>query len=305
MSLAQKLARAISDPRWAARGLYHRVPLPRSLIITPHYLGGFFSNFNLVMNHLVCSLDLDRIRAIEVDWRVDASMLGRPDRECHFCFGLPEDGNLWERLFFPLPFVPRWYYQKIRTNRYRDYALTGEEAYHLYRGDPAWRQTYHRAYQRFIRPRPPIEARAAEIDSKVPRQKYRVGAHVRHEGHSYELPGGESPALGQYFRAIESLCDESGDDYVVFLATDVEAVVEAFSERFGARLVVQAGVTRQPTHDDPELHVDHPHPDIKLAEDVLIDALLLARCDALVHVTSNVATAVGYMNPGIRMVYCE
>jgi hypothetical protein len=38
---------------------------------------------------------------------------------------------------------------------------------------------------------------------------------------------------------------------------------------------------------------------------VLIDALLLARCEAMVHAVSNLATAVGYMNPRLRMVYCE
>ena len=46
-------------------------------------------------------------------------------------------------------------------------------------------------------------------------------------------------------------------------------------------------------------------PSVALAEQALVDTLLLARCDAFVHVTSNLATAVGYMNPHSRMVYCE
>ena len=41
-----------------------------------------------------------------------------------------------------------------------------------------------------------------------------------------------------------------------------------------------------------------------LGEQALIDALLLARCDVLLHTTSNLATAVGDMNR-LRMIYCE
>ena len=39
------------------------------------------------------------------------------------------------------------------------------------------------------------------------------------------------------------------------------------------------------------------------AADVLADALLLARCSHLVHMDSNVSTAVALLSPTIRMVH--
>jgi hypothetical protein len=54
-----------------------------------------------------------------------------------------------------------------------------------------------------------------------------------------------------------------------------------------------------------QLHHGNEAPTTKLGEQVLIDCLLLARCDVLLHVTSNLATAVGYINPELRMIYHE
>jgi hypothetical protein len=42
----------------------------------------------------------------------------------------------------------------------------------------------------------------------------------------------------------------------------------------------------------------------KMAEEVIRDAYILARCNSLLHVTSNISTAVAYMNPDLEMVYC-
>jgi hypothetical protein len=42
-----------------------------------------------------------------------------------------------------------------------------------------------------------------------------------------------------------------------------------------------------------------------MAEDVLVDAYLLSKGSHFIHITSNIATAVAYMNPRIAMHYCE
>jgi hypothetical protein len=87
------------------------------------------------------------------------------------------------------------------------------------------------------------------------------------------------------------------------LATDVREAVDRFREVFGERLLVQPDVARAPAGGS-QYEWSAP-PGIALGEQTLIDALLLARCDVLLHATSNIATAAGYMNPRMRMVYCE
>ncbi len=42
---------------------------------------------------------------------------------------------------------------------------------------------------------------------------------------------------------------------------------------------------------------------VKMAEEVIVDALLLSRSHVMFHTVSNVATAVSFMNPKLRMNY--
>ncbi len=44
--------------------------------------------------------------------------------------------------------------------------------------------------------------------------------------------------------------------------------------------------------------------DLDMAREVVRDAWLMARCHMLLHVVSNVSTAVSYMNPALEMVFC-
>ena len=42
-----------------------------------------------------------------------------------------------------------------------------------------------------------------------------------------------------------------------------------------------------------------------MAREVVRDAWLMAKCDVLLHVVSNVSTAVSYTNPDVEMVFCS
>jgi hypothetical protein len=59
------------------------------------------------------------------------------------------------------------------------------------------------------------------------------------------------------------------------------------------------------TGGEDHIHHGSAEPARELGEQALVDCLLLARCDTVLHITSNLATAVGYINPALRMVYCE
>jgi hypothetical protein len=255
---------------------------------------GFFSNLNLVLNNLNWRLGRDGIGAAMVDWRATADTP-------QFSYGGEEHENLWLRFFEPLPFE---YFPAARreSSRYASPNITSNFAYAAYKLNRRWRQVYHRLYRRYIRIQPSIREGADRIYRSTMTARYCVGVHYRHPAHDseclYPIP---SPEV--FIERARRMLPEKGT-VAVFLATDLEPVVDAFRSVFGESLVLQPGVRRARSASEKEVHRQGA-PDPELAEQVLIDCLLLAKCDAMLHVASNIATAAGYINPRLKMVYCE
>ena len=89
---------------------------------------------------------------------------------------------------------------------------------------------------------------------------------------------------------------------MIFLATDDADAVGVFKKAFGARLIVQDSITRT-TASKPEVHFsDWGRLSLSDAEDILVDTLLLARCNVLVHASSSVSTMASLLNPSLTLV---
>jgi hypothetical protein len=113
-------------------------------------------------------------------------------------------------------------------------------------------------------------------------------------------------SLDALIKAIESmlsaLAGEGVPDHAVFLATDDAEAVAGFRGAFGARLIVRDDVQRT-TADAPEVHFrEWGRLSITDAEDVLIDAVLLSKCNVLVHASSSVSTLAAIMNPSLTLI---
>jgi hypothetical protein len=155
-----------------------------------------------------------------------------------------------------------------------------------------------------------------------------IAAHVKHPSHVIEQPGGALAATTTYLDRIEAeIARQAGlqsSDWGVFLATDQDSVVLEFEKRFGEHLHVFRDVRRSSLADDaafrklsaseraqPGYQVQHlvaqsPQDwSVRMAWEVIRDALAMARCNAMLHVVSNVATAVSYLNPDLQMIFCE
>ena len=95
----------------------------------------------------------------------------------------------------------------------------------------------------------------------------------------------------------------------VFLATDDDKAEAVFREAFGAMLLVRRGVQRvggglNADGTLNEVHIKSPHNPrcgLQDAADVLCDALLLAKCTCVLHMDSNVTSAVGMMSSDCQM----
>ena len=109
-----------------------------------------------------------------------------------------------------------------------------------------------------------------------------------------------------FIRAVEAilslLMKESIVDHAIFLATDDAEAVGELKRAFGSRLIVRDNVQRT-TFDAAEVHFAHwDRLSITDAEDVLVDAVLLSKCDVLVHASSSVSTMASIMNPALTLI---
>jgi hypothetical protein len=253
---------------------------------------GFFANFVCVMSHLVATLDKEGCKAVTVDWHAPATQ-----RE--FPYVDPTQGNLWDLLFEPLDF-PDAPATCVTTQLWGEMATTGPWAYRTYKSGSGWRETYHAAYRRHVRLRESMQLHVDELDRTLLQGARVVGVHIRHPDKG-ELPRHQATVEDAVAMARQELVSRRDR---VFLATDHVEAVERFREAFGPRLVLQEGVHRR-SGSDRQAHYDVVSPSSRLAVEVLTDALLLSRCAVLVHQVSNLATTVGFLNPELKMRYCE
>ena len=303
--------------------------------------GGFFSVFNAYISHLVWQQREDRCHAVLPDWDVGRMLERQGTAHMQsFCYGQPDDGNIWCHLFEP-PFGftdadlndPAVLYRRaVRPdfihNERLEPQMTYVHAYRLYKSRPfaAWRRQYHAVFNRHIRLRASLQA---DVDAFATRHftgRFVIGAHVRHPSHTVEQPGGVIAHDDAYIARIraELAHRELGKDgWVVFLATDQDRVVDRFRAEFGDRVVYLTDVRRTREAEDAVFDqlsaaekgqdghqlqhlvaADRRAWSVDMAKEIVRDAWLMARCDMLLHVVSNVSTAVSYINPALEMVFC-
>jgi hypothetical protein len=270
---------------------------------------GFFSNFNGVVNRLHYTLAPQD--TCEVSWRVDQLRDGRHIvPQTQFPYGTVEDGNLWTRFFEPLPLAadgtPRGQTREIWELEHQGwcfgtYHAAARRASRLYApGRQQWRWNFHDVYRRFIRPLPQVLERAARFHRTYLAGRHSVGLHIRNVRHRQEQVGQEAYGVPDFVQAVRRLY--GAEVPTIFLATDSDAVIQAMHNEFGQAVVYQTDVVRSPAGEDEQLHFFRQG-DVRFGNDVLSDGLLLAACDRLIHVTSNVATAAAFINPDLDMHY--
>lgn len=232
---------------------------------------GLFSHINFVITHMDYAQSSDFI----VDWT--EGML----------YTDPSGGNLFELLFRPLPAKNA---TRERCNKWPHYSYTSAWVSLLYEGEPSWRNRLHQWWAMF-------EVRE-EILEEVSRfcagwKSPVLAMHIRNDNIGAECPGYAAPSLADYERALDALSDGSEQ---VFLATDNDQALEHFIHLLGSRLLYR----RIPRGRDmnTEFHIT-TRQTVEDARNCLVDALVMSRCEHLIHSVSNIATAVLYMNPAM------
>lgn len=128
--------------------------------------------------------------------------------------------------------------------------------------------------QKYIRPLPHIIKQVDDFYQQNLSKNFVIGVHIR--GTDFDYASATSP--DNYFREIRKYIEEKNIDPLIFLATDQQQFVDLFRKEFGNKIITtnaQRSQTRIPTFLDETKGGYHK------GEEVLIDILLLAKCDYL------------------------
>jgi hypothetical protein len=180
-------------------------------------------------------------------------------------------------------------------------------------------------YRRFIRPNAKF---ARIVQSKLDGEPFVIGVHLPNPAHFAE--SGEV-YFSSYCEVIDKVL-ESHPEAKIFVASDTEYALDMMLKRYSSRVLYYAdfhrakldvllkifyafgsGQTKRNTlgHDrvlsetkqaiSGEIHNNPRSSPTQLGEENLIDALTLSNCQEYVGIESNMALAVSYINPLIRL----
>jgi hypothetical protein len=274
-----------------------KLGIARSVVIPRYPEEGLLANLLHVLE-VVHRVRLDA--SVHVDWVLKGTEIG-------FRYGEPGD-DIWARLFQTLgPCPPAITHRAVSRV---DLAFWGTGRDHLIgRRLQKHRRVYHSTILKWLEiTNKQVLAQVREIFAQFLDGRFCIGIH-RRVGNALVAglqSDGKVPSLETLIKAVEAilsiLTKEGVADHAIFLATDDAEAVDGFKRAFGCRLIVRDNVQRT-TSDAAEVHFrDWDRLSITDAEDVLVDTLLLSKCDVLVHASSSVSTVASIMNPALTLV---
>ena len=147
-----------------------------------------------------------------------------------------------------------------------------------------------------LRVKPHIAAKVQAFVDQRMRGSFTFGAHVRGTDFAYAEP---TPPTA-YFNAIDERVRRSGlAEYQVFLATDQQQFVDLFRQRYGDRLLTYDAF--RSSGDVAPFRMSGASP-YKKGEDVLIDTLIMSRCDFLLKGAAAGGEYALWFNPALECV---
>lgn len=290
---AERLRVKLQTIRWvfphsARLGIADSVVVPR------------FRSEGLLANllHVLESLHRTRPNAkVHIDWVLQGNEGG-------FRYGKVGD-DVWSGLFRPLEPYPQG--TPHRASLPVDFAFWGTGKDHLTgRRLQRHRRAYHATISKWLQVTNPRVLKEVEsISNRSLDGRFCIGVHRRVPNNQVAIlqADGHVPSLDSFISTVRSILTKKRPaEWTVFLATDDVLAVDAFRHAFGSKLVVRDEVQRT-TADAEEVHYrSWNRLSLADAEDVLIDTILLSRCDVLIHASSSVSTVAALMNPDLTLV---
>ncbi len=180
-----------------------------------------------------------------------------------------------------------------------------------------YRQKVKEALDRYCKVQPHILAKVEDSYRKLMEGKIAIGVHARiARAHAWLVPGKRLPQLQDYFKEVDRLKKKhEEDEVVIFVASDSHAAIKAFKDRYGDEMVYIEAFRSELDQDPCTMYTKgaymRAHRDVWDKEKhryyggltTLMDCLMLAKCNYLIHTTSNLAFFSCYFNPELKNVY--
>jgi len=185
-----------------------------------------------------------------------------------------------------------------------------------------WRYSVNDTFKKYISFNPFILNKVNEITKLF--DEVTIAVHYRHPSHCCEAG---YKYFNDYFDKINDILSIH-PNATIFLATDNELGVAAFTKEYGSKVIYNTESTRTSFNNILEwafslignkqnhegfingvgFQVHHTSrknnsSNINLAYEVIIDTICISKCNYFIHGTSNISLAASYMNPELEMVY--
>lgn len=304
------------------------LPLPpREQPTAPRYLlikawgFGFWADLDHVYGSLLLAELTGRIPVVH--WGQNSLFRGPDTANAFECFFEPVSGLRWDDLIEPeLSYFPaKWNAETLARENHHKWSgagsrLTGLYAlerpenvvvsdFHIKLNDLIpWippssplhgldrNSLYRHLYQKYIRLRPEVLARADAWWQARMAGRAWLAVHVRgtdkgqEVAHLKELNAAYATRIDQILSVHPSLS--------IFLMTDSAQILQDYKARYGNKVVF---TDCQRGQGDTGVHLEG-HPGILMGEQVLLDACLATRCDFFLgNGSSNVSTGIRHLKP--------
>lgn len=242
---------------------------------------GFFSNFFEVLAHLNWCLKHKKIPIVRWDER--------------FPYYQPEgyngSKNAWE-----------YYFKPISNRSYRDGDIINrcynapDRSYIIWWDYPKmlqYREFFNQMIKRFIHINEPILKKVESFYKQRMKGKKTIGMHIRGTDKKKEAP---PVSISKFIQQAKTY----PKDYQFYVATDENKILKEIKKRLKDYTIINYEAYRS---DDKEpIHYKNIPNKAILGEEILIETLLLSRCDKFIHAHSNVALAALYFNDTLESI---
>lgn len=217
-------------------------------------------------------------------------------------------------------------------NHLKEPNLTYINSYNLYKDKeyfPIFRKKYNKILNKFIQLNDELQERIKTFYQMNMAGYLCISIHVRCQAHATELLE-QAPTFEKYNKHILQILNEKNitkdsNLWRLFIASDNDGAIKYFEHLYPNNVIYQKNVKRLSIGQEEEykqmkeltgkdfagLELQHRcakepvNHTLKMGEDIISDAYLLAKGEYFIYVNSNISTAVSYINPEINMLYCD
>lgn len=165
----------------------------------------------------------------------------------------------------------------------------------------------HAIIKKYIRLRTCVQQKIDQFYDHHMAEKYTIGIHIRGTDKYVEVV----PVSLE--KIIQEALKHANTDTQFLIATDEQRLLDQATHLLQPYTVIHYDCYRspneQPIHYTTQKHTADNNPQkpspAQLGEDVLVEALLLSKCDLFIHTYSNVSLCVTYFNPDLKHILLQ